>query len=84
MNSRASHDTAAAPPPRRYGMDEPLHPVQIAAIRRMSLDKRFAMGMALLRGARTLHEAGVRTRHPGWTAEQVRAESQRLIANGRS
>jgi hypothetical protein len=84
MNVRASHVPAAAPPSRLFGMDEPMHPVQIVAIRRMSLDKRFATGMGLIRGARALHEAGVRTRHPEWTADQVRAESQRLIANARS
>ena len=84
MNSRASHITKPAPQPRRSGMDEPMHPAQIAAIRKMSPEERFANGMAFLRGARALHLAGVRSRHPEWTAEQVRAESQRLIANGRS
>jgi len=82
MNSRANQSTAPVPRPRAFGMDEPMHPVQIAALRRMSTAERFAKGMAFLRGARALLEAGVRTRHPGWTAAQVRAESQRLIANG--
>ena len=40
MNSRASHATAAAPQSRRYGMDEPMHPVQIAGFRKMSVARK--------------------------------------------
>jgi len=77
MISLASHTTA-----RGLGLDEQMHPVQIAALRKMSCGERLAKGMAFLRSARALLEAGVRTRHPGWTAVQVRAETQRMIANG--
>lgn len=60
-----------------------MHPVQIAAIRRMTLSERFAKGLNFLRNTRELLAAGVRARHPEWTESQVAEETKRLISNGR-
>ncbi len=60
-----------------------LHPIQMEAIRKLSLNERFSRGMRFLRAARSFLAAGVKTRNPDWTEEQVRAETQRLINRGR-
>jgi hypothetical protein len=59
--------------------DEMMHPAQIAALRRLSLSERFAVGMRFLRSARAWLASGIRARHPDWTEEQVTNEVRRAV-----
>jgi Rv0078B-related antitoxin len=52
-------------------VSDDLHPEQIRAIRAMSLDRRLAVGMALLKSARRMRRAALRQQHPEWTDEQL-------------
>lgn len=61
--------------------DEPMHPAQIAAIRRLPLAERFAVGLRFLRSARALLASGVRARHPDWSEEQIMTEIRRAITH---
>ena len=65
--------------PARHGFDEPMHPVQIAAMRRMNLSERFARGLHFLRSARRWLVSGIRARHPDWSEEQIAAEIRRAL-----
>ena len=74
-------DTTTPEPaaPARIGCDEPMHPVQIAALRRKSLSERFAFGLRFLRSARSWLASGIRARHPDWSEEQIAAEIRRAL-----
>lgn len=50
---------------------EPLHPLQIAAWRRMSYDEKRAVSEGLLQTARALTSDRVRAGHPDWNEAQV-------------
>ena len=63
-------------------MNEELHPLQLAGLRRLSLSERFARGLRFLRATRKFLAAGVRTQHPDWTEEQVQAETRRRSSHG--
>jgi hypothetical protein len=52
-------------------VSDDLHPEQIRAIRAMSLDRRLAVGMSLLKSARRMRRASLRQQHPAWTDEQL-------------
>lgn len=52
-------------------MSDDLHPEQIRAIRAMSLDRRLAVGMALLKSARRMRRAALRQQHPAWRDEEL-------------
>lgn len=52
-------------------MSDDLHPEQIRAIRAMSLDRRLAVGMALLKSARRMRRAALRQQHPTWRDEEL-------------
>lgn len=52
-------------------MSDDLHPEQIRAIRAMSLDRRLAVGMALLKSARRMRRAALREQHPLWRDEEL-------------
>lgn len=64
-------------------MTDDLHPLQIEILRRMTPAQRFARGLRFLRMTREWLAAGVRQRHPEWLAEQVAAETRRLIDHAR-
>ena len=51
-------------------MSDDLHPEQIRAIRAMSLDRRLAVGMALLKSARRMRRAALHQQHPAWRDEE--------------
>jgi hypothetical protein len=53
--------------------------VQLAAYRRMTPAQRAEIAVQMSEEARAVTEAGVRNRHPGWTAEQVRAEVSAIL-----
>jgi hypothetical protein len=50
--------------------DEP-HPEQVRAIRAMSLDRRLAVGMSLLKSARRMRRAALRQQHPQWKDAEI-------------
>lgn len=52
-------------------MSDDLHPEQIRAIRAMSLDRRLAVGMALLKSARRMRRAALREQYPAWRDEEL-------------
>ena len=52
-------------------MSDDLHPEQIRAIRAMSLDRRLAVGMALLKSARRMRRAALHQQHPMWRDEEL-------------
>ena len=52
-------------------MSDDLHPEQIRAIRAMSLDRRLAVGMALLKSARRMRRAALRQQHPMWRDDEL-------------
>ncbi len=68
-------DTESQAPVRRarnYAADEKVHPAQIAAYRRMTVEQKLDRLAQLCRGAREILAIGIRGRHPEWTEEQVR------------
>ena len=80
MNS--ANSTAPASAARlRNGFDEPMHPVQIAAMRRLTLSQRFARGLHFLRSAQKWLVSGIRARHPDWSEDQIAAEVRRAVTN---
>ena len=52
-------------------MSDDLHPEQIRAIRAMTLDRRLAVGMALLKSALRMRRAALRQQHPAWRDEEL-------------
>jgi len=63
------------------GLDEVMHPAQIAAMRRLTISERFALGLRFLRSARAWLASGIRARHPEWDEERVAAEVRRATTN---
>jgi hypothetical protein len=61
-----------------------LHPEQIKALRRMSLDRRAALALGFIRSMRRLKAAALRDQHPDWTEERIAAELRRLTLHARS
>jgi len=66
---------------RQNYLDEPMHPAQIAAMRRLTLSERFALGLRFLRSARGWLASGIRARHPEWSEEQIANEVRRAVTN---
>lgn len=48
------------------------HEIQLEAYRRMTGEQRVAIGLELTRVSRELLKEGIRRRHPGYSAEEVR------------
>ena len=83
MNPADSAAPETGKVPQNY-FDEPMHPAQIAAMRRLTLSERFALGLRFLRSARGWHVSGIRARHPEWSEEQVADEVRRAVTNAGS
>lgn len=66
---------------RQNYFDEPMHPAQIAAMRRLTISERFALGMRFLRSARRWLASGIRARHPEWSEEQIANEVRRAVTH---
>jgi hypothetical protein len=64
-------------------MTDDLLPRQIEILRRMTPAQRFERGLRFLRMTREWLAAGVRQRHPDWSADRVTAETRRLIDHAR-
>jgi len=60
-------------------MDEPLHPAQVAAYRKMSAEQKIEQAIALYWSARHLKTEAIRLQHPEWTEAQVRARVREIF-----
>ncbi len=61
--------------------DEEPSAEQIAILRRMTGEQRLKVAQQLYWSARRLKTAGVRSQHPDWSEEQVKAEVNRIFLN---
>ncbi|HKP04105.1 MAG TPA: hypothetical protein VJU77_12200 [Chthoniobacterales bacterium] len=61
-----------------------LHPEQIKALRKMSLERRAQIALGFIRSMGRLKAAALRNQHPDWSDDQIVAELRRLVLNGRS
>jgi hypothetical protein len=61
--------------------DEQASPEQIAALRLMSGSERLRLAEQLYWTARKIKAVGVRSQHPGWSAERVEDEVRRIFTN---
>ncbi len=52
-------------------MSEELHPAQLAALRKMTPERRLELGMSFTEEMRELRAMMLRTEHPDWTQEQL-------------
>ena len=83
MNPEETPDPLAIQQPcRRYGLDEAIHPVQIAAFRRMTPAQKLAQVVRMYHAGIELKIIGLRMQHPDWSEEQLRRESQRISTYG--
>ena len=71
-------------PCRRYGLEEAIHPVQIAAFRRMSAGQKLDALAQMYRMSRQMLANRVWRQHPEWDAATVEREVSRLFAYGTS
>jgi len=64
--------------------DEELRPEQMAVLRRMTPQERWAVARELYWSARRLKAAFLRDLHPDWSAEQIEDEVKRCFLHARS
>lgn len=55
----------------------PMHPVQIAGFRKMSIAKKFDLITTMRETGIKLRIAGMRMRHPDWADEKLEAEARK-------
>jgi hypothetical protein len=60
-------------------MNEPMHPVQIEGLRRMTPAQKVRMVRALYHTGIALRVAGLRMRHPDWPREKLEFEARRSL-----
>lgn len=77
MNPEATNVTAPMLPPRRFRMDEPMHPLQIAGFRKMSFAQKLDLITMMRETGIGLRVAGLRMRHPDWPEEKLETEARR-------
>ena len=65
-------------------LDERPSPEQIAILRTMPGEKRLHLAERLYWSARRLKAAGLRSQHPDWQEDRVRAEVTRIFLHARS
>ncbi len=58
-----------------------LHPEQVKALRKMSLDRRAQLALGFMQSMRRLKMAALRSQHPDWTEEQISAALRQSIAD---
>ncbi len=64
--------------------DEQPSPKQIEILRQMSGERRLRVAEQLYWTARKVKAAGVRSQHPDWSEEEVKAEVRRIFLHARS
>ena len=57
--------------------DEPMHPVQIAGFRKMSIARKIEIITMMRETGIHLRIAGLRMRHPDWPEEKLETEARR-------
>lgn len=67
---------------RKYGIDEGIHPMQIAAFRRMTTGQKLDALAQMYKMGRSMLANQVRRQHPDWDAATVEREVSRRFANG--
>lgn len=60
-------------------MDEPIHPVQLEALKRATPAQKLEMVAALYEAGILLRMAGLRMTHPDWPAERLEHEARRSL-----
>ena len=60
-------------------MDEPIHPVQIEGLRRMTPAQKLQMVADLYNAGIRLKAAGLRLAHPDWSDERLEREARRSL-----
>lgn len=60
-------------------MHEPIHPVQLEALKRATPAQKLEMAAALYEAGILLRMAGLRMTHPGWSDEQLGHEARRSL-----
>lgn len=60
-------------------MDEPMHPVQIGGLRRMTPAQKLQMVADLYNAGIRLKAAGLRLAHPDWSDERLEREARRSL-----
>ena len=61
----------------RSGFNEPMHPVQIAGFRKMSVARKIEIITMMRETGIGLRIAGLRMRHPDWSEEKLETEARR-------
>ena len=61
------------------GMNEPLHPVQVAGFRRMTPAQKLQMVADLYHAGIRLKAAGLRLAHPDWPEDRLDREARRSL-----
>jgi hypothetical protein len=61
-----------------------LHPEQVKALRKMSLERRAEIALGLIRSMGQLKAAALRGQHPDWSEQQVAEAVRQSILHGRS
>ena len=85
MNAEEPHDPLTIQRPcRRYGMDEAIHPVQIAAYRRMTAGQKLDAMSSMYKMARRMLANRVLQQHSDWDSTMVEREVSLLFANATS
>jgi hypothetical protein len=62
-------------------MHEPIHPVQLEGLRRMTPARKLAMLCDLYHAGIALRVAGLRLQHPEWSRDQLELEARRALRN---
>lgn len=60
-------------------MNEPIHPVQLEALKRATPAQKLEMVAALYEAGIRLRMAGLRMTHPDWNGEQLEYEARRSL-----
>ncbi|HEY3077146.1 MAG TPA: hypothetical protein VGJ74_18405 [Burkholderiales bacterium] len=60
-------------------MDEPIHPVQLEAFRRMTPEQKLQRVAELYEAGVQLKAAGLRLAHPDWPQERLEFEARRSL-----
>ncbi len=61
-----------------------LHPEQVKALRKMSLERRLELALGFIRWTRRFKAQAVRQQHPDWTEEQVADAVRQFVLDARS
>jgi hypothetical protein len=60
-------------------MNEPIHPVQLEGLRRMSPARKLGMVCDLYHAGIALRVAGMRLQHPDWPRDKLELEARRAL-----